>query len=103
VSDKLTDKQRAFIEHYLRHWNATKAAIDAGYSEKRRASSARRTCQNLLFRRQSRHRLAELKMSADEVLTRLTDQARGSIAPFMRTSADGSFTASICARRSRCT
>ena len=31
--DALTDKQRAFVLHYLRHFNAAKAARDAGYSE----------------------------------------------------------------------
>jgi phage terminase small subunit len=34
VSDKLTDKQQAFIEAYLTCWNATQAAIDAKYSKK---------------------------------------------------------------------
>ena len=32
--DKLTDKQKAFCVDYILHWNATKAAINAGYSEK---------------------------------------------------------------------
>jgi phage terminase small subunit len=31
---KLTDKQKAFCVDYILHWNATKAAINAGYSEK---------------------------------------------------------------------
>jgi len=34
-------------------------------------------------------RLAELKMGADEVLVRLTDHARGSLAPFLRRTPDG--------------
>lgn len=29
----LTEKQRIFCERYCTHWNATKAAIEAGYSE----------------------------------------------------------------------
>jgi phage terminase small subunit len=29
----MTDKQTLFIEHYLTHFNATRAAIEAGYSE----------------------------------------------------------------------
>jgi phage terminase small subunit len=28
----MTDKQTLFIEHYLTHFNATRAAIEAGYS-----------------------------------------------------------------------
>ena len=31
---ELTEKQRIFCERYCTHWNATKAAIEAGYSEK---------------------------------------------------------------------
>ena len=30
----LTEKQRIFCERYCTHWNATKAAIEAGHSEK---------------------------------------------------------------------
>lgn len=30
----LTEKQRIFCERYCTHWNATKAAIEAGYSDK---------------------------------------------------------------------
>ena len=29
----MTDKQTLFIEHYLTHFNATKGAIEAGYSD----------------------------------------------------------------------
>ena len=32
--DNLTDKQRRFCEEYVIDWNATRAAIAAGYSEK---------------------------------------------------------------------
>ena len=31
---KLTDKQQCFVEEYLKDLNATRAAIDAGYSKK---------------------------------------------------------------------
>lgn len=34
AADKLTEKQRIFCEVYCRCWNATKAALQAGYSEK---------------------------------------------------------------------
>lgn len=30
----LTDKQKAFCKEYVKDWNATRAAIDSGYSEK---------------------------------------------------------------------
>jgi phage terminase small subunit len=34
MSDGLTDKQRVFVHEYLKDWNATRAAIAAGYSKK---------------------------------------------------------------------
>jgi phage terminase small subunit len=30
----MTDKQKRFCEEYVKDWNATRAAIAAGYSEK---------------------------------------------------------------------
>lgn len=32
MAGRMTDKQTLFIEHYLTHFNATRAAIEAGYS-----------------------------------------------------------------------
>jgi phage terminase small subunit len=34
MDNKLTDKQKRFCEEYVKDWNATRAAIAAGYSEK---------------------------------------------------------------------
>ena len=84
----LTDKQQAFIEHYLMCWNASEAARRAGYNGKSNVVGPRLLA-NVSIQEVIRARLAELKMSADEVLTRLAEQARGSLAPFLRTSADG--------------
>jgi phage terminase small subunit len=87
----LNTKQLAFIESYLAHWNATKAAIDAGYSERSARSIGSENLTKPDIQEAIQARLAELKMSADEVLARLTGHARGSIAPFMRVSGDGEF------------
>lgn len=89
MSDKLTDKQRAFIEAYLSSWNATQAAIDAKYSPKTARVTGPENLSKPAIQAAIQARLAELKMGADEVLTRLTQQARGSIAPFLRRDADG--------------
>jgi hypothetical protein len=80
----LSDKQRAFIEYYLTHWNATQAAIAAGYSAKTARSIGSENLTKPDIQAAIQARLTELKMSADEVLTRLTAQARGSLAPFLR-------------------
>ncbi|HWP88003.1 MAG TPA: terminase small subunit [Burkholderiales bacterium] len=85
----LNARQLAWIEHYLTHWNATRAAIDAGYSEQSARKQGSRMSTNVDIQAAIQARLAELKMSADEVLTRLTDHARGSVAPFLVTNAAG--------------
>lgn len=83
----LTTKQQAFVEHYLVSWNASEAARLAGYKDPQQAGYENKTKQDI--QEAIQQRLADLKMSADEVLTRLSTHARGSIAPFMRRSPDG--------------
>jgi len=79
----LNKKQVAFVEFYLTHWNATKAAILAGYSERSARSIGSENLTKPDIQAAIQERLAELKMGADEVLTRLSDQARGSVAVFI--------------------
>jgi phage terminase small subunit len=78
-----TKKQRVFIEEYLQCWNATEAARRAGYSER----TANRIASNLLskvdIQEKIKERIAEKAMSADEVLTRLAEQARGTHSEYM--------------------
>jgi len=85
----LSKKQSAFVELYLTHWNATKAAILAGYSERSARSIGSENLTKPDIQAAIQARLAELTMSADEVLTRLTQHARGSMAPFLRRDTDG--------------
>jgi phage terminase small subunit len=79
----LTDKQQAFVEHYLTCWNASEAARLAGYSPKTAAKIGSENLQKPDIARVIEARLAELKMGADEVLTRLADHARGSLKDFV--------------------
>jgi phage terminase small subunit len=79
----LSTKQIAFVEFYLTHWNATKAAILAGYSERSARSIGSENLTKPDIQAAIQERLTELKMGADEVLTRLSDHARGSIAVFI--------------------
>jgi len=78
----LTLKKRAFIENYLRLWQGDKAAVAAGYSVK----TARKIANNLLREARVKSaieaRLAELKMGADEILTRLSEQGRANPGDF---------------------
>lgn len=79
----LSAKQRAFVEHYLREWNATRAALLAGYSPKTAYSQGSRLLKNVEVQAAIQVRIAELRMSADEVLLRLADQARSTMDDFV--------------------
>ena len=71
----MTNKQRLFVEHYLKCWNATRAAERAGYAVPKQAGS--RLLSYVAIKEQIDERLAEKAMDADEVLVRLAEQARG--------------------------
>lgn len=85
----LSTKQRAFVEHYLTCWNATQAATRAGYSHKTARSIGSENLTKPDIQAAIQARLAELQMSADEVLTRLTEHARSSMADFLEISTLG--------------
>lgn len=80
---KLTDKQRMFVEQYLQCWNATEAAKRAGYSPDTAYSIGQRLLKEVEISALIKARLNEAAMSADEVLRRLADVARGNIGAFM--------------------
>jgi phage terminase small subunit len=80
----LSNKQRAFVEAYLANgFNATKAAIAAGYSEKTAYSIGSENLRKPEISEAVKQRLAELTMSADEALMRLSQQARGTMEDFL--------------------
>jgi phage terminase small subunit len=72
-------KQKAFILEYLKDFNATQAAIRAGYSRK----SAYSIGQENLKKPEIRTAVDERMASRDEVIAGLTDIARGNIADLM--------------------
>jgi phage terminase small subunit len=75
--NELNDKQRTFCECYLVHLNATRAAIEAGYS----AETARSIASTMLTKVNIQHYIDELKqkrserlkIEADWVLQRFVD------------------------------
>lgn len=81
----LTNKQKAFIEHYLETWNATEAARRAGYKGNYNTLGVVgfENVRKPKIAEAIKKRLAEKAMSADEVLSRLADQARASVADFI--------------------
>jgi phage terminase small subunit len=80
---RLTGRQRAFVEHYLTCWNASEAARRAGYSEATAGVIGWENLKKPYIAAALAARIAELKISADEVLLRMAAIARGSISPFL--------------------
>ena len=76
---KLTNKQRIFIDEYLRSFNATRAAIKAGYSEKTARSVGSENLTKPDIRTEIDERLQQSRMSADEALLRISNIANGDI------------------------
>jgi phage terminase small subunit len=80
VPKKLTPKQQAFVSAYILHrFNATRAAIAAGYSEKSAYSIGSENLKKPEIRAAIDAYFVEGTMSAREVLFHLTLQARGDI------------------------
>jgi len=86
----LTPRQRAFVEYYLVSWNAREAATKAGYK------SPEKTGWRLLYNPEIaelvNERLKEMGATADEVLVRLTNQARAGLGDFLTVDANGKAT-----------
>jgi hypothetical protein len=89
AKEKLTLKQRRFVEAYLgrANGNATEAARLAGYSDPEQSGWENKHKQAIQDR--ISERVAEAAMPADEVLSRLASIARGSLCPFVEVTPDG--------------
>lgn len=85
----LTDKEEAFCREYVIDWNATRAAIDAGYSKKMAGSIGYENTKKPHIQAKIQEMLKEKVMDRDEVLARLADHARATHYPFIRIDADG--------------
>lgn len=78
----LTDKQQAFINEYLKCWNATDAALKAGYSPKSAYSIGHENLKKPEIANEISARIADMKMGADETLLSLAEIARGDMSDF---------------------
>lgn len=87
----LTPKQRRFIDEYLIDFNATQAAIRAGYSEKSAHNIGWENVRKREISEAISQRLQESAMMADEVLMRLADQARSTMEDFVTVLDNGDF------------
>lgn len=77
---KISEKQQRFVDEYLIDLNATQAAERAGYSKKTAYSQGQRLLKNVEIQKALQARMKEkddeLIMKQDEILQRLTKQAR---------------------------
>ena len=78
----LTLKQKVWLEEYLRCWNGAEAARIAGYKYPKQSAYDNITKPYLL--QKIKERLASKVMLADEVLMRLSEQARVDVGQFFR-------------------
>lgn len=80
----LRDKQQRFIEEYTVDFNATQAAIRAGYSEKTAAVIGHQNLRKLNIKEAIDLRLAELSLSATETLKSISDIARADLNAYFK-------------------
>lgn len=87
----LSAKQKSFINEYLIDFNATRAAQRAGYEgdENTLAVTGSRLLRNDKVAEAVKTRLSEKAMTADEVLNRLAEHARGDIGDFITVTPGG--------------
>src|SRR5438045_5903980 len=85
----LSPKQQIFVGEYLRHFNATRAAIDAGYSPKTAHSIGWENLRKPESADAISQRLSETAMGKDEVLMRLAEHARSDAGDFLTVAPNG--------------
>lgn len=90
---KLSEKQKLFVECYLKHLNATQAAIEAGYSQKTAGSIGQ---ENLtkpeiqkLIQESMDKRAKKVQVTAEEVLSELKKMAFIDLAGFYTEDVNG--------------
>lgn len=93
MSKLLTFKQHAFVREYLVDFNATRAARRAGYNgdDNTLAVIGSRNLRNPKIRKIVNKYLVDNAMSFEEVLYRLTRQARASFGDLLSPSGDGKY------------
>lgn len=79
----LNRRQKAFVNYYLKSWNATEAAKKAGYSEKTAASigyeNLRKPEIKAYIHERTHARDTQIVADADEVMAFLTSVMRGEV------------------------
>lgn len=93
AKNKLTDKQKRFVEEYLIDLNATQAAIRTGYSAKTAEQQASRLLSNVKVKEVIQEaiaaRSARTEITQDMVLRELAKIGFSNMQDYMKTGPDG--------------
>lgn len=81
--NRLTDKEQAFVDHYIITLNGTQSAINAGYSENSARQIASENLSKPHIRAAIDKKLRKLTMTADETMKRLSDMASGDMTQYI--------------------
>jgi phage terminase small subunit len=81
--NRLTDKEQAFVDHYIITLNGTQSAINAGYSENSARQIASENLSKPHIRAAIDKKLRKLTMTADETMKRLSDMASGDLTRYI--------------------
>lgn len=87
----LNNRQRVFVEEYLKCWNATESAKRAGYSPKTAYSIGQENLKKPEIESAIKARVSEIAMSANEVLLGLAEQARADLGVFFKVVEEWTF------------
>lgn len=79
---RITEKEQIWLAEYLKCWNATEAARRADYRHPDKQGQQKKA----KFADEIKERIEQIQMSADEVLIRLAEQARGDMGEFSSVS-----------------
>lgn len=79
----LTNKELAFVAHYIQRWNGAQAARLAGYSEKSAKQIASKLLKKKGVQKEIQDRLDALKLDGQKVLALLAQQATGSMEDYI--------------------
>ncbi len=93
MADELTPKQAQFVKEYVADFNATQAAIRAGYSKNGAGQTAAHLLKNpkvqAALEIEARTRAAAAEVTAEEVLAELAGIARANMRDYMDIGEDG--------------
>jgi len=78
----LTKKQQAFVNAYVKHWNASRAAREAGYSKAYAHTNTGKLLKNTNISEAIEEKVTEMTMSADQALVELAEVAKPPVSHF---------------------